>query len=223
MSGFEVRNLVSGTTVLVPSWPVSAVSLSADGRFVAFSSWSPGSRANVFVRDLATGVTTLVSVGWNGGPANGNSGTPAISASGRYVAFESDASNLVRGDRNWFRDVFVRDLVTGKTSRVSVTTRGAGGWDPGTGAGLMDDNNVAISADGRFVAFTSDLQDLVRGDANYSSDVFVCDRRSGVTSLISVTRAGGVAAGLYGRTMSVQGVVTRGSIQNRIVGACEPE
>jgi hypothetical protein len=199
MSGFEVRNLVSGETTTVTNAVPSAVSLSADGRFVAFSSWSPGptSQENVFVRDLTNGVTSLVSVARDRGPTNGNSGTPAISASGRYVAFESDASNLVRGDKDWFRDVFVRDLLAGTTTRVSVASNGAEGWDPGacTLAGSMDDNGVAISADGRFVAFTSCLQDLVQGDENYASDVFVRDRLRGVTSLISVTRNGGTAAG----------------------------
>jgi Tol biopolymer transport system component len=129
--GFElfVRDLVSGVTKAATVAPdgvpanslVSPASLSADGRFVAFSSYAsnlvPGgtnSHEVVFVRDLQSGVTSLLSVALDGGPANGDSGTPAISADGRYVAFESDATDLVRGDTNESRDVFVRDLLIGK-------------------------------------------------------------------------------------------------------------
>ena len=76
-------------------------------------------RRDVFVRDLATGTTTLVSTGLNGLPANNDSDDASISADGRYVAFGSLASNLVAGDTNSFSDVFVRDLETGTTTRLS--------------------------------------------------------------------------------------------------------
>ena len=204
--GFElfVRDLVSGVTTAASVAPdgaqanslVSPASLSANGRFVAFSSYAshlvPGdtnSHEVVFVRDLQSGVTSLVSVALDGGSANGDSGTPAISADGRYVAFESDASDLVRGDTNESRDVFVRDLLTGKTTRVSVSSNGGEGWSPGYPV-EMNWNGVAISADGRVVAFVSDLNGLVRRDDNEIPDVFVRDRGSGVTSLVSVASTG---------------------------------
>jgi len=174
------------------------VSLSADGRFVAFSlcvsNLVPGATSaqwGVFVRDLLSGVTSLVSVAGNGGPANGDSGPPSISASGRYVAFASDATNLVDGDTNQSTDVFVRDRVTGKTTEVSVASSGRQGWS----AGYPVDDEVAISGDGRFVAFVSDLNGLVHGDENDLPDVFVHDRQTGVTSLVSVARTGGNANG----------------------------
>src|SRR5439155_25296092 len=109
-----------------------------DGRFVALVSLSdnlvPGdtnSAADIFVRDRLTGTTERVSVSSTGAQANGNSGLlngmggPSISADGRYVAFDSQASNLVKGDTNGAIDVFVRDRLTGTTERVSVARNGA--------------------------------------------------------------------------------------------------
>jgi dipeptidyl aminopeptidase/acylaminoacyl peptidase len=204
-----VRDMASGVTTEASvandgeqaNSPVSAASLSADGRFIAFSSWAsnlvPGdtnSHGDVFVRDLVSGVTSLVSMALDGGPANGDSGTPAISADGRYVAFESDAGDLVRGDTNESRDVFVLDQLTGKTTRVSVASNGSEGWSPCYPKD-MNDNSVALSRDGRVVAFTSDLNRLVRGNENDIPDVFVRDRRSGVTSLVNVASNGGDANG----------------------------
>src|SRR4028118_169996 len=111
-------------------------SISADGRFVAFSSGAsnlvPGdnnSQADIFVRDTLTNTTTLVSLDSAGNQANKASSKPSISADGRFVAFESDASNIVPGDTNSspdFRsgDVFVRDRLTNTTTRVSVDSAG---------------------------------------------------------------------------------------------------
>ena len=91
--------------------------------------------------------------------------SPAISADGRFVAFDSEATNLVPGDTNDASDVFVRDRQTGTTRRVSVSSGGA----QGNGASF----DPAISADGRFVAFNSDATNLVPGDTNGAADVFV--------------------------------------------------
>ena len=141
--------------------------ISGDGRYVAFSSLASNLVAgdtnetcDVFVRDRTTQVTRRVSVGPGGAQANGGSGAPSISADGRYVAFYSNASNLVAGDTNETADVFVRDRKTQVTRRVSV------------GPGGAQANNVscipAISADGRYVAFYSIASNLVAGDTNES-------------------------------------------------------
>src|SRR5262249_47460324 len=117
--------------------------------------------------------------------ANGDSDMGRLSDDGRYVAFMSRASNLVPGDTNGNWDVFVRDRVAGTTERVSVATNGAEGhgW-----AG-----EPAISADGRYVAFTSSAPDLVAGDSNGGYDVFVHDRLNGTTERVSVATGGGEA------------------------------
>ncbi|MGZ4618639.1 MAG: TolB family protein, partial [Frankiaceae bacterium] len=100
---------------------------------------------------------------------------PAVSADGRYVVFTSDAANLVPGDTNDTPDVFVRDRRAGTTTRVSVSNTGA----QGNGYSY---NAPAVSADGRYVAFVSDAANLVPGDTNGASDVFVRDRRAGTTT-----------------------------------------
>jgi Tol biopolymer transport system component len=151
--------------------------LSAGGRHLAFASSStnlttPGEDTNgaydVFVRDLLTGVTSRVSVSTGGAQAAGASVSPDISATGRYLAFESEAPNLVPGDTNGAFDVFVRDLRTGTTSRVSV----AGNHRQANGAGSSAD----ISATGRYVAFESAASNLVPGDTNGVTDVFLRER-----------------------------------------------
>ena len=166
--------------------------ISANGRYVVFQSDAPNlvSRdtnraADIFLHDRASGVTKRVSVGTHG-QANGASGSATISASGRYVAFESAASNLVARDTNRKVDVFVRDLATGKTSRMSVSSRGVQ-------AGCKvwcESTQPSLSTDGRYVAFESSATNLVRGDTNKLADVFVRDRRTGRTERVSVTSKG---------------------------------
>ncbi len=163
--------------------------ISADGRFVAFYSYASNLVAgdtnagtDVFVRDRATGATERVSVSSAGEQGNEGSMYPAISADGRFVAFESYASNLVAGDTNGWRDVFVHDRVTGATERVSVSSAG----EQGNG----DSWWRVISADGSFVAFYSYASNLVAGDTNGVPDVFVHDRVTGVTERVSVSSAG---------------------------------
>ncbi|AVV47192.1 PD40 domain-containing protein [Streptomyces sp. ID05-04B] len=167
----------------------SGPSISADGRYVAFASLArdlvPGdtNRADdVFVRDRQTGVVTRVSVDSAGSQANNASRNPSISADGRYITFESLATNLVAGDTNRYRDVFVRDLQTGETTRVSV----------GRDAAQSDSESFhpSISADGRFVTFDSPASNLVAGDTNDIHDVFVRDRQSGETTRVSVDSNG---------------------------------
>jgi Tol biopolymer transport system component len=177
--------------------------ISADGRFVAFVSASsdlvPGDTngvADVFVHDRTTGATERVSVGSAGRQANRLSRLPAISADGRFVAFESAATNLVAGDNNGAVDVFVRDRQTGTTERVSVDAAG----QEGNGAS----DSAAISADGRIVAFESAASNLVAGDADAAEDVFVRDRQTGTTEAVS-SDGGNPVGGLLAPAVSGDG------------------
>jgi Tol biopolymer transport system component len=163
--------------------------LSADGRFVAFStiatSLVPGDTngvSDIFLRDRKTGTTRRVSLGPRGVQGDGHSFYPALSADGRYVAFGSWASNLVPGDTNDTFDVFVRDLQAGITRRVNV---GPGGVEANLGG-----TDPAVSADGRFVVFSSSATNLVPGDTNGDDDVFVRDRKAGTTRRASVGPGG---------------------------------
>ena len=135
----------------------------------------------------ASGTITRVSVDSSGLQGNNYSKTPAISADGRFVAFRSAADNLVSGDTNETEDVFVHDRQTGETTRVSVDSSGAQANSYST--------NPAISADGRYVAFTSFASNLVAGDTNELTDVFVHDRQTGATTRVSVDSSGVEANG----------------------------
>ncbi len=168
--------------------------ISSDGRYVAFSSAStnlvPGdtsSSEDIFLHDRQTGETTRISVASDGTEANNISFEPAISGDGRYVAFISYADNLVPGgsDRNGeaVSDVFVRDRQTGETKRVNVASDGTLANDH-TNVGL------AISADGRYVAFSSSADNLVPGQRNNTNDInfgqiFVRDRQTQETKQVS--------------------------------------
>jgi Tol biopolymer transport system component len=165
-------------------------SISANGRFIAFSSKAPNltrrgdttGHRDIFVHDRTTGRTKRVSVSPDGGPADGQSdGSPAISATGRFVAFSSHATNLVPGDTNRHDDVFVHDIRTGETTRVSLSS---GGMQTDKRSG-----RPAISADGRFVTFEAEATNLVGADTNGHADIFVHDRRTGVTERVSVNSA----------------------------------
>jgi Tol biopolymer transport system component len=153
---------------------------------VAFESFATNLVANdtnnkpdVFVHDRQTGFTTRVSVDSAGAEGDESSTDPSISSDGRYVAFESDATNLVAGDTNGFFDIFVHNRQTGATTRVSVDSAGS----EGIGASF----NPSISSDGGYVAFESDV-DFVADIANF--DVYVHDRQTGATTLVSVDSAG---------------------------------
>jgi Tol biopolymer transport system component len=163
--------------------------ISRTGRFVVFESGSPdlvpgdtNNVTDVFVRDMKERTTTRVSVRSNGRQGNGGSGYASISASGRYVVFFSEATNLAKGDDNGTSDVFVHDRKTGATSIVSVNSRGRPGND--------DSAYGSISNDGRFVAFQSDARNLVKGDDNGYVDAFVHDRTLGRTVRVSVNSNG---------------------------------
>ena len=162
-----------------------APAVSRDGRVVAFhsdaSNLVPGDANNasdVFVHDRQSRATTRVSVATGGAEGNGSSSAPALSADGRFVTFVSDATNLVTGDTNFARDVFLHDRQTGTTTRISVSTAGD--------QGNIHSLSSAISDDGRFVAFSSYAANLVAGDTNESADIFVRDRQDNSTSRVSV-------------------------------------
>lgn len=165
--------------------------ISADGRYLAFASSAnglvPGDSngvGDIFVRDLVLASTTRVSVDTQGAQGNGGSSNAAISADGRFVAFQSSASNLVASDTNGLPDIFVRDRMLGTTARVSVSSAGVEGNSGSTA--------VAISADGRFVAFQSLASNLVAGDSNATDDIFLRDRLLAKTSLVSMDRTGAI-------------------------------
>jgi hypothetical protein len=163
--------------------------LSSDGRFVAFTSLAtnlvPGDtngHLDVFVRDRSNGTTERVSVDSNGLEADRDCFTPTLSSDARYVAFASDATNLVPGDNNQDWDVFVHDRATGTTERVSVDSSGA----EANGMSWY----ASISGDGMRVAFESSATNLVAGDTNQCTDVFVHDRSTGATERESVASDG---------------------------------
>ncbi len=140
------------------------------------------------------GRISLVSVGLDGGGADDATG---VSAHGRYVVFSSSAADLVVGDTNEQRDVFVRDLGAGHTTLVSV---GIGGV-----LGNGESQQASISADGRYVVFTSYASNLLPGDTNDSPDVFLRDLRAGRTTLVSVGLNGPADLGAYQPEISSNG------------------
>jgi Tol biopolymer transport system component len=167
--------------------------ISADGRFVAFSSTvrQAGSARrglrtiNTYRHDRQTGITMRVSVTEAGGPPDGSSYTPVISGDGRFVAFVSEATNLIRHDANRLPDVYLRDMAANVTELISRTRSG----QPANGPSRYPE----ISEDGRIVVFQSEASDLTCGercaqadrDINLVADIFRRDRAAGVTALIS--------------------------------------
>jgi hypothetical protein len=184
-------------------------SQSANGRFVAFESAATNFAADfngtfdIFVRDLAFGITSRVSVATGGAEANSSSFRASISADGRYVSFDSTASNLVANDLNGVSDVFMHDRLTGITKRVSVDSAGL----EGNGSSLLS----VISADGSFVAYASSASNLVAGDTNGFQDVFVHEVATGVTTRVSIA-----TDGTQGNSLSGNGT-TAISADGRIV------
>ena len=195
-----LRDHASNTTVLVSgnwsgtgggngnSMPGQA---STNGQFVVFQSDASNlvpsdtnGFADIFVRDLVAGTTTLVSVSTNGRSANGASTDPVMTPDGRYVAFISGASNLVSGDNNGILDIFVRDLVAGTNQLVSVNA-----LSPSSSSNPIMATPV-ITADGRYVAFFSLATSLVSAVPGTSKgEVYVRDRFAGRTIWASTNAA----------------------------------
>ncbi len=179
--------------------------LSADGRFIAFSSTASNlvsedknGTSDIFVRDMETGTIDRVSVDSTGLEGNDVSNYPAISADGRFVSFSSKAANLISGDTNGWFDVFVHDRESGETSRVSVASNSA----QGNGNSFPS----TISADGQFIAFSSRANNLVPKDKNGTFDLFVHNRKTGETMRVSVDSFGVEANDFsYAPTISADG------------------
>lgn len=163
--------------------------ISDNGRYVVYSSAASNLvegdtnvKYDIFLFDSKKGATRRVSVGNSGEQGNGGSFIPAISANGRYIVYDSYASNLVAYDHNLSRDIFLFDKKTGKTSMVSVNNAGNPGND--------DSSSARISNNGRYIVFHSDAQNLVEGDTNNASDIFLHDIKKGTTRLISANSSG---------------------------------
>ena len=178
-AGSTSRISVDSSGHQTSSYDVSP-SMSDDGSVIAFQAASA-----IEVRDRSAGTVTTIDLTTSGKPGNGVSTNPVVSGNGQFVAFTSTSTNLVTGDTNKHADVFVRDLAHATTTRVSLTSSGKQAND--------DSDFAALSATGRYVAFTSAAANLVLGDTNKVQDVFLRDTTSGKTTRVSVRTDGGQA------------------------------
>jgi Tol biopolymer transport system component len=174
--------------------PSSNPDISADGRYVVFQSSASNlvpddtnGESDVFIRDVAEAKTALLSVARGGGPGNGASVAPAISADGNVVSFFSAANDLTSNDRNGVADVFARVRDDAKTEIVSVSSSGRA-QDHSITAGFSQVSDV--SRDGRYVVFDADASTLVHNDRNHRTDVFVRDRVRKRTEIVSENNPG---------------------------------
>jgi hypothetical protein len=164
-----------------------AQDISNDGQYLVFQSrannlvpedTSAPFQFDIFIKDVVSGAITRLSADENGNDANGNSESARISPDGRYVVFDSFASNLVTGDVNGTADIFMSDTQTGNTTLVSTNSAGS---QAATGSSHLPD----ISINGRYVVFVSTATDLVSGDPDTFFDVFLKDNKTGITSQLS--------------------------------------
>lgn len=197
VGGVFVKDLSSGSIRVASSNSAGVASgssaanaqLSADGRYVVFESigddlvtGDTNTAHDIFRKDLWTGETVRVSTSSAGAQANGDSYRPSISGDGRFVVFESVGTNLVAGDTNSQSDVFMKDMVTGQTTRVSTSASGQQGNDYS--------NSARISSNGKYVGFISYATNLVAGDTNVARDAFVKDLTTGIVTRASTDSAG---------------------------------
>jgi Tol biopolymer transport system component len=204
-----VRNLLTGRTTLadpmldgVGSGDSFSPTLSYTGRYVAFGSWGCSlvnvpcqDQSNIFRWDVSARKMTLITRSITGGVATGCGANPAISSDGSMVAFTSDGGDLVPNDTNSAPDVFIRNLLTGQTKRVSVTSKGAQ-----TNGGL---GRVTMSSNARMIAFQSDAWNMVPGDSNLVSDIFVHDMQTNKTTRVSLA-----SNGAQGNGPSINGAIS---------------
>jgi Tol biopolymer transport system component len=204
---------------------VDSLAISADGRYVVFASGATNLVADdtngwndIFLRDRLLGTTVRINLAPGGLEANQDSGHPAISRDGRYIAYESAATNLVSTANNGVYHIFLYDTVAKTTVHVSKTTAGVHGNGSST--------YPAVSNDGRYVSFTSLATNLVAGDTNARPDVFRRDVVSNITIRASVTNAGAQGNNTQTRsdymTSSISGdgryVLFRSSATNLVAG-----
>jgi CSLREA domain-containing protein len=195
-------------------------SISAVGRYVAFASnasnlvaGDTNDTTDVFIYDMQSSNIRRVSVNSNGDQSDYFSFNPSLSADGRYVVFQSYASNLVAGDTNNFRDIFIYDTQTSTTRRVSVSSNGD--------QSNRSSYNPSISADGRYIAFESDANNLVAGDTNGVYDVFVYDTQTNNIRRVSVNSNGDQSnSDSFGASISADGryIVFESDASNLVVG-----
>ncbi|MEJ0089285.1 MAG: hypothetical protein WDM80_06000 [Limisphaerales bacterium] len=210
------RDRMSGTTLLVSvnlaasgggSGDSIPTATSDDGRYALFESDATNLVSNdtngltdVFLRDVWSNTTVLVSVTTNGFSGNGVSRGSTLTPDGRYVAFTSAATNLVANDTNGIADVFVRDLQTGVTRLASVNAKAASSYS------VLGSESPEISADGRYVAFYTVATNLVPGVTN-SGEIFIRDLVASTTTWASAgahTRLGSKAVS-FNLTLSADG------------------
>jgi len=193
------KDLQTGAVKLVSADPVGVsanltsfeANFSSDGRYVVFTSMANNlvdgdnnDASDIFIKDLLTDGIELVSCTSSDTQSNNDSQAAEFSADGRYVVFESTASNLVDGDTNATRDIFVKDLQTGDILRISTGSTGT--------ESNGDSSRAHFSADGRYVLFQSTASNLVAGDTNNAYDVFVKDLQTGEIKLVSSAADGTV-------------------------------
>ena len=174
--------------------PKERIAMSSNARYTVFASESTNlvsgdtnGVSDVFIYDRVLDTLERVSVSTLSAEGNGASAYPSISADGRYVAFESSATNLTSGDINSHADIFIRDIVSDTTTLVSTTTIGA--------QGDADSRHAFISPDGNVIGFSSVATNLVAGDTNSLEDVFVKNLTSGTVTRVSVSTSGVEANG----------------------------
>ncbi len=190
------RGAIARVTVAPDGSPANGPShqpdVSNNGRYVVFTSEATNlvagdtnGKPDVFIRDLAQGRTELVSRTAGGAGGNARSSQPAVSGDGQFVAFESAASDLVAKDTNGIADVFVRDRLSGRTERVSVSSDKARQQDKAVTPPFTMAPD--ISRDGNLVVFESDATNLVAADGNRRTDVFLRDRKAKTTRIVSAS------------------------------------
>ncbi|MEM8534387.1 MAG: hypothetical protein AAGF95_26305 [Chloroflexota bacterium] len=188
----------SGTTTLMSRDPENKQfsmgtlnpSISATGQYVLFNTFIPGTpEGQVYVRDQSTDTTKLISVSADGEPGNGLSDLARITPNGRYVVFSSFADNLVADDTNGANDIFLYDGRQESIQRVNVAS-------DGTESNGFSTFFPSVSADGRYIVFNSDADNLVPDDTNESNDVFIRDRVFRTTQRVSTAQDGSAAGGV---------------------------
>ncbi len=214
------RDLLTGETILISrasgadgapaDQSAQDPTISADGNRIVFGSTASNLDPadghvglDIFVRDVAAATTSLVSRadGATGNAPDGSSFDPRISADGHWVAFASDAANLVSGDSNARRDAFVRGIDAGTTTLVSRADGAAGAL------GGNDTNHADVSGDGRLAVFETTASNFGDGDSDAAQDVFVRDLAAGTTRLVSRADGDGVKATAHDVAISADGRV----------------